>query len=108
MRTSQSSFKEIFGLALWALLLAWIIGGSYYELHRGWESHAVVMPWTKFSLDATLAKDPIAFWISVACYVLLLAFFSFVSLMIVYFSLFPDRAQKDARPPLDRNPFDGL
>jgi len=108
MRTSQTPFKRICGLAFGALLLAWIVGGSYYELHRGWESHALAMPWTKFSLDAALATDPVAFWISVACYVLSLAFFSLFSFLMVYFSLFPDRAPKRFHPPLDRNPFDGV
>jgi hypothetical protein len=108
-RTIKFAWKEICGIAFFAVLLAFAL----YQLYGAWAFGLVAVPWRvlrRISV-ATLAGDPIAFWIGVAFW----ALEPIVLIPVIWLLIFGLRSEarsfriREARPPLDdgiRQPVD--
>jgi len=105
MRPRWYTLKEICGIAFLVLMLAGAAAAACYELYRGWADHVVAMPWTRFDWDASLAHSPLAFWITIAFYVLGSVVSSSLLLLLIWWIFVAgrsrDRRAWETRPPLD-------
>jgi hypothetical protein len=100
LRINRFAWKDIAGIAFFAAIVAY----SMHVLYGAWAFRAIPMPRWLFGLSvATLAGEPIRFWIGVACvapgFVVTSAF-----LWLQVFQLCNETRSfriREARPPFD-------